>query len=189
MKIFVALVHLIFATTWLGSAFFYSVILQPKLNALPTAEQRALARSLRATMTPLLAASALLTIVSGLVMMVQLHSQHPGDAKPLLLAERESERGFVQMVLHILPESRPAEGGFHPGWQTTGPVHSQHARTERYILENRLGERIRLLKDHPYPPAEFRNVQIRCVEIPPVEERLSFNPNTGNSVVHTVEAP
>ena len=79
MKIFVALVHLIFATTWLGSAFFYSVILQPKLNALPTAEQRALARSLRATMTPLLAASALLTIVSGLVMMVQLHSQHPGS--------------------------------------------------------------------------------------------------------------
>jgi putative copper export protein len=79
MKIFVALVHLIFATTWLGSAFFYSVVLQPKLNALPPAEQRALARSLRATMTPLLATSALLTIVSGLVMMVQLHSQHPGS--------------------------------------------------------------------------------------------------------------
>ena len=79
MKIFVALVHLVFATTWLGSAFFYGVVLQPKLNTLPLAEQRALARSLRATMTPLLAASALLTIASGLVMMVQLHSQHPGS--------------------------------------------------------------------------------------------------------------
>ena len=79
MKIFVALVHLIFATTWLGSAFFYSVVLQPKLKALPTAEQRVLARSLRATMTPLLAASALLTIASGLVMMVQMHGQHPGS--------------------------------------------------------------------------------------------------------------
>jgi len=43
MKIFVALVHLIFATTWLGSAFFYGVVLQPKLNTLPPAEQRALA--------------------------------------------------------------------------------------------------------------------------------------------------
>ena len=41
MKIFVALVHLIFATTWLGSAFFYSVVLQPKLRTAP-AEQRAL---------------------------------------------------------------------------------------------------------------------------------------------------
>ena len=79
MKIFVALVHLVFATTWLGSAFFYGVVLQPKLNTLPLAEQRALAHSLRATMTPLLAVSALLTIVSGLVMMVQLHSQHPGS--------------------------------------------------------------------------------------------------------------
>ena len=79
MKIFVALVHLVFATTWLGSAFFYSVVLQPRLNALPTAERRVLSRSLRATMTPLLAASALLTIVSGLVMMVQLHSRHPGS--------------------------------------------------------------------------------------------------------------
>jgi hypothetical protein len=79
MKIFVAFVHLIFATTWLGSAFFYVVILQPKLNGLPTVERRNLARSLRTTMTPLLAISALLTIVSGLVMMVQLHSQHPGS--------------------------------------------------------------------------------------------------------------
>ena len=79
MKIFVAFVHIVFATTWLGGAFFYTVVLQPKLNALPTAERRALARSLRATMTPLLATSAFLTIVSGLVMMVQLHSQHPGS--------------------------------------------------------------------------------------------------------------
>jgi uncharacterized membrane protein len=79
MKIFVALVHIIFATTWLGSTFFYTVVLQPKLNALQTAERRALARSLRATMTPLLATSALLTIASGLVMMVQLHHLHPGS--------------------------------------------------------------------------------------------------------------
>jgi uncharacterized membrane protein len=79
MKIFVALVHLVFATIWLGSAFFYTVVLRPKLSALQTAERRALARSLRATMTPLLATSALLTIASGLVMMVQLHHLHPGS--------------------------------------------------------------------------------------------------------------
>lgn len=80
MKIFVVLVHLIFATTWLGSAFFYTVVLQPKLGALEAAERRALAHSLRATMTPLLATSALLTIASGLVMMVQLHHLHPGSS-------------------------------------------------------------------------------------------------------------
>ena len=79
MKIFVAFVHLVFATTWLGGAFFHVVILQPRLNALPAVERRTMARSLRATMTPLLAISALLTIASGLVMMMQLRSQHPGS--------------------------------------------------------------------------------------------------------------
>jgi uncharacterized membrane protein len=79
MKIFVALVHISFATIWLGGAFFYTVVLQPKLSALDTAQQRLLTRSLRATMTPLLAISAAATIVSGLVMMVQLHPLHPGS--------------------------------------------------------------------------------------------------------------
>lgn len=79
MKIFVALVHLIFATAWLGSAFFYNVVLQPKLRTLEAVKQRALARSLRGTMTPLLGISALATIASGLVMMAQLHSLHPGS--------------------------------------------------------------------------------------------------------------
>lgn len=79
MKILVALVHISFATIWLGSAVFYTVVLQPKLRALDTAQQRALSRSLRATMTPLLAVSAAATIISGLVMMVQLHYLHPGS--------------------------------------------------------------------------------------------------------------
>jgi uncharacterized membrane protein len=78
MKTAVALVHVVFATIWLGSAFFYTVVLQPKLRALDTAQQRVFTRSLRATMTPLLAISAVATIVSGLAMMVQLHHLHPG---------------------------------------------------------------------------------------------------------------
>lgn len=79
MKIAVALVHIFFATIWLGGSFFYAVILLPRLRVLDTADQRALTRSLRAVMTPLLAVSALATIVSGLVMMVQLHALHPGS--------------------------------------------------------------------------------------------------------------
>ena len=78
MNIVVALVHIGCATIWLGGAFFYTVVLQPKLGALDTAQQRVLSRSLRATMTPLLAVSAAATIASGLVMMVQLHHLHTG---------------------------------------------------------------------------------------------------------------
>ena len=79
MKIAVAIVHILFATIWLGGSFFYTVLLLPRLHVLDMPNQRALARSLRAVMTPLLAVSALATIASGLVMMVQLHALHPGS--------------------------------------------------------------------------------------------------------------
>jgi uncharacterized membrane protein len=79
MKIAVALVHIFFATLWLGGSFFYTVLLLPRLGALDVAGQRALRSSLRSVMTPLLAVSALATIVSGFVMMVQLHALHPGS--------------------------------------------------------------------------------------------------------------
>lgn len=78
MKILVALLHLVFATAWLGSAFFYVLVLSPRVAVLDTAGQRALARSLRGAMRPLLGVSAVATIVTGLVMMAQLHPVHPG---------------------------------------------------------------------------------------------------------------
>jgi hypothetical protein len=79
MKIAVALVHIFFATLWLGGSFFYAVLLLPRLGVLDVAGQRALRSSLRSVMTPLLAVSALATIVSGFVMMVQLHGLHSGS--------------------------------------------------------------------------------------------------------------
>ena len=79
MKIAVALIHIFFATLWLGGSFFYAVLLLPRLRVLDAAGQRALRGSLRSAMTPLLAVSALATIVSGLVMMVQLRALHPGS--------------------------------------------------------------------------------------------------------------
>ncbi len=79
MMIAVAIVHICFATLWLGGSFFYTVLLLPRLGVLDAAGQRALRSSLRSVMTPLLALSALATIVSGFVMMVQLHGLHPGS--------------------------------------------------------------------------------------------------------------
>ncbi len=79
MKVAVALVHVFFATVWLGSAFFYTVLLLPRLPLVEAATRRVLTRSLRRAIVPLLGASAAVTIVSGLAMMVQLHPQHPGS--------------------------------------------------------------------------------------------------------------
>jgi hypothetical protein len=78
MKIVVAIIHLVFATVWLGSAFFYVVVLSPRVSVLDAERQGALARSLRGVMRPLLGVSAVVTIVTGLVMMAQLHPAHPG---------------------------------------------------------------------------------------------------------------
>jgi hypothetical protein len=139
MKIFVAFVHLIFATTWLGSAFFYVVILQPKLNGLPTVERCNLARSLRTTMTPLLAISALLTIVSGLVMMVQLHSQHPGSFSHsrwglALIIGALASLGALAIAFAIeLPAVR-REAGLEGGGQASDLAHlSRRVRGARLV--------------------------------------------------------
>ena len=78
MKIAVALVHIFFATLWLGSAFFYTLLVLPRLALLDARGRLAFVRSLRRALVPLLSVSAIATLVSGIVMMVQLHPQHPG---------------------------------------------------------------------------------------------------------------
>ena len=78
MKIAVALVHIFFATLWLGSAFFYTLLVLPRLSLLDARSRLAFARSLRRALVPLLSVSAIVTVASGVVMMVQLHPRHPG---------------------------------------------------------------------------------------------------------------
>jgi uncharacterized membrane protein len=78
MKIAVALLHLIFATAWLGADFYFNFVVTPKLRTLEPTVLGNVTTSLRRVTTPLLAASAILTIVTGVVMMAQLHAQHPG---------------------------------------------------------------------------------------------------------------
>jgi uncharacterized membrane protein len=78
MKIAVALLHLIFATTWLGTDFYFNFVVTPKLRTLEPSVLAKVSDSLRRVTTPLLAVSAVLTIVTGVWMMAQLHAQHPG---------------------------------------------------------------------------------------------------------------
>ena len=78
MKIAVALLHLIFATTWLGTDFYFNFVVTPRLRTLEPSIMGNVTTSLRRVTTPLLAVSAILTIVTGVVMMAQLHAKHPG---------------------------------------------------------------------------------------------------------------
>ncbi|MFA4966561.1 MAG: hypothetical protein WC709_13150 [Thermoleophilia bacterium] len=78
MTIGVALIHLAFATIWLGTDLYFHFVVAPQLRTLDASLLGSVTASLHRVTSPLLAASAVLTIVSGLAMMVQLHPDHPG---------------------------------------------------------------------------------------------------------------
>jgi uncharacterized membrane protein len=72
------LLHVLFATIWISGGFYYNFILLPNLERIDPTTQRSLTRSLTRVMGPLLGLSALITIVTGGVMMFQLLPEHGG---------------------------------------------------------------------------------------------------------------
>jgi uncharacterized membrane protein len=74
--IILRLLHLIFGTIWVGGAFYYNFILLPKLRQVDGRTQRSVIKAVTQTMAPLLGISALITILSGGVMIAQLRSEH-----------------------------------------------------------------------------------------------------------------
>ena len=74
--IILRLLHFIFATIWVGGGFYYNFILLPKLRQMDDHTQRSVIRAVTQTMAPLLGISALITILSGGVMMAQLRFEH-----------------------------------------------------------------------------------------------------------------
>src|SRR5204863_8514143 len=55
------------------------------------------------------------------------------------------------------------------------------------VLENRLGERIRFLKHHPYLAAHGDHVDAGSVNVEPVHADAPFDACAGNDVVHPVQ--
>ena len=74
--IILRLLHFIFGTIWVGGGFYYNFMLLPKLRQTDARTQRSIIRAVTQTMAALLGVSALITIVSGGVMMAQLRTEH-----------------------------------------------------------------------------------------------------------------
>jgi uncharacterized membrane protein len=74
--ILLRLLHLIFGTIWVGGGFYYNFILLPKLRQMDSHTQRSVIRAVTQTMAPLLGISALITILSGGVMIALLRTEH-----------------------------------------------------------------------------------------------------------------
>jgi uncharacterized membrane protein len=74
--IILRLLHFIFATIWVGGGFYYNFILLPNLRQMDGRTQRSVITVVTQTMAPLLGISALITIVSGGVMLALLRTEH-----------------------------------------------------------------------------------------------------------------
>src|SRR5712691_1548841 len=80
---------------------------------------------------------------------VRLDGDRPGDTEALLLAAREAERRVAQAILDLVPEGgRPQAALDDPG-QVVAVPDAEDAGAVGHVLEDGLGERVRLLEDHP----------------------------------------
>ena len=71
------LLHLIFGVIWVGAGFYYNFVLLPSLQRMDARTHRSVNKAVTQIMGPLLGISAIITIVSGGVMLVQLRHE-PG---------------------------------------------------------------------------------------------------------------
>ena len=66
------LLHIVFGTFWVGSAMFFTIILEPRLRALGPEIQRPVMLSIARVMGPAIGISGLITIVAGLTLFFRL---------------------------------------------------------------------------------------------------------------------
>ena len=74
--IILRLLHIIFGTFWVGSALFLAIILEPQTRALGPAIQRPVMSAVGRVMAPILTASAAISILAGVALVVRLRWGH-----------------------------------------------------------------------------------------------------------------
>src|SRR4030095_7035079 len=111
-----------------------------------------------------------------------------GDAQPLLLAARQSGAAFTQPVFDLVPQAGALQAGLDDR------VHLALARNQPVdlgavsdIFVNRLGKRVRLLKDHADAGAQLHDVHVGVVNVFAVELDLARDLRVRDGVVHPVE--
>ena len=114
-----------------------------------------------------------------------LDGERAGDAEPLLLAAREAERALLEAVADVVPQRRLLEGVLDAVVKVV--LHPEHAQAPGDVVVDRLGERVRLLEDHPDPPPHLHRIDLGRVQVDAVVEHLSLDLGAWNQVVHPVQ--
>ena len=121
-----------------------------------------------------------------------VHQQHrrlrgdgSGDAEPLLLASGEGQGRLVELVLHLVPESRPAKGLFD--LLRLVALEAVEPQAEGDVAIDAHRERVRLLEDHADVAADRHRVNGRVVDVLAVEVHVPLEAETAHQVVHAVQ--
>src|SRR5579883_205378 len=116
-----------------------------------------------------------------------LHRDGAGDAEALLLAARQAETGGRELVLHLVPESGPAQGGFDPRVDLGARQLLVQPDAEGDVLVDRHRERRRLLEHHADARAQEIDVDTGVQQVLAVEQHLAGGALAGIEVVHAIE--
>lgn len=116
---------------------------------------------------------------------VGARSDRPRHAQSLLLSARERVCAGIELVLDLIPERGPVERLLDEAVHVT--LEATDLRSERDVVVDRLGERVRCLKHNSDVPAHFDWVDLGAVEVDTVIRDLPFYAGCLDEVVHPVD--
>jgi uncharacterized membrane protein len=106
------LLHIIFGVIWVGSAFFMTVILEPKLRALGPAVQRPVMKAIFPTFIAIVVPSATITIIAGIILVFRLLSGSlssffdTGWGWAILIGFVTAMTGYILSLGFVIPAAR-----------------------------------------------------------------------------------
>ena len=117
-----------------------------------------------------------------------LYREGAGNAKPLLLSARHSQRVRAKPVFHLVPKGGAAQGGFDDSVKLALRHSAFEAHAVGYVVVNALRERIRTLEDHADAPPKLGDVETLVVDVYAVERKKPRRAAAVHEVVHAVYA-
>src|SRR5882672_9104737 len=93
----------------------------------------------------------------------------------------------MQAIFGLVPQRRAFEAALDDLIKPGFVPEPQDARPVSNILVDGLGKRIRLLKDHPYPLAQFGNIETRIKDFQGADSDAPGNCDTIDQVVEAIE--
>ena len=117
---------------------------------------------------------------------VGLHGEQARDAQPLLLAAREAHGGFLQPVVHLVPQRGALEAALYDFVQLAALFDAVHARAVSDVVVDGHGERVGLLEHHAHALAQGRH-GVGREQVLALKLDLAGDAHPFDQVVHAVE--